>query len=99
MDLDSMICCYPDVTALVDNSSSAATRYYAYAVPDDRRLATKVLRVFLPLQRVLIRGGFRFFIHPTSMIRQRVEQKGFTLVSESTSGWIWTVFLFAAPGN
>jgi len=96
--LDTVLCCYPDVTSLVDNSSSAAGRFYAISVPDDGRLATKILRLFLPFQAVISRrGGFRFFIHSTSMIRERLNAKGFKLASRSKTGWIWSVFLFSAP--
>jgi SAM-dependent methyltransferase len=96
--LDTVLCCYPDVTSLVDNSSSAAGRYYAISIPDDGRFATKLLRLVLPLQTAIFRrGGFRFFIHPTRVIQERLERKGFRLRSQTKAGWIWSVFLFAAP--
>jgi magnesium-protoporphyrin O-methyltransferase len=98
--LDTVLCCYPDVTALVTNSSSAAKKFYAFSVPDDNRLATRILKPLLPLQRVLFRrtGGFRFFIHPTRHISETLKAKGFRQVSRSPAGWIWSAFLFAAPG-
>ena len=97
--LDAVLCCYPGVASLVDNSSSAAGRYYAFAIPDDGRFATRLLRLVLPLQRVMLRRkGFRFFIHPVRRIRQRLEARGFKLVSRKAAGWMWSVFLFEAPG-
>lgn len=98
--LDTVLCCYPDVSALVANSSSAAVRYYAISIPDDSRLATRLLRLILPLQRMLFRrSGFRFFVHPTAAIRGQLEGIGFDLKSRSKVGWIWSVFLFSArPG-
>ncbi len=97
--LDTVLCCYPDVGALIDNSSSAARRYYAISIPDDARLATKLFRLVLPIQVAIFRrGGFRFFIHPSRMIRKRLEGRGFKLVSSKPAGWMWSVFLFAAPG-
>jgi SAM-dependent methyltransferase len=96
--LDSVLCCYPDVSALVENSSSASTRYYAVAFPDDRRPLTKLLRAFLPLQSLFLRrGSFRFFIHPTAKVIRRLEERGFTRVFESNAGHLWGVFVFAAP--
>lgn len=96
--LDTVLCCYPDMASLVDNSSSAAVRYYAISIPDDRRLATKLLKVILPLQNwIFRRGSFRFFVHPTLSISATLESKGFRLVSQSAAGWIWSVFLFSAP--
>lgn len=96
--LDAVLCCYPGVKTLVDNSSSSARRFYAISIPDDTRLATKFFRLVLPLQRVVLRReGFRFFIHPARAIRERLQERGFKLESRSKSGWIWSVFLFTAP--
>jgi magnesium-protoporphyrin O-methyltransferase len=97
--LDAVLCCYPDMKTLVDNSSSAAGRFYAISIPDDARLATKLLRLVLPLQSVVFRrGSIKFFIHPTGAIKERLEGRGFKLESKSKAGWIWSVCLFAAPG-
>lgn len=94
--LDTVICCYPDMASLVDSTSSAARRFYAISIPDDTRLATKLLRLVLPVQSLIFRrGGFRFFIHPTKQIASRLETKGFKLVTRSHTGWIWSVFLFS----
>lgn len=94
--LDAVLCCYPDVATLVDNSSSAAGRFYAISIPDDSRIATRLLRLLLPLQVLLRRGGFKFFIHDTVKINERLRNKGFKLESRTNVGWIWSVFLFAA---
>jgi SAM-dependent methyltransferase len=99
--LDTVICCYPDFANLVENSSSAAGRYYAISLPDDSRPVTKMLKLLLPLQNVIVavagRAGFRFYLHPIGRIRKRLEEKGFTVSSKSKEGWIWSVFVFAAP--
>ncbi len=96
--LDTVLCCYPDVRSLVDNTSSAVRRYYAISMPDDGRLATRLLRIFLPVQSVFFRRGtFRFFIHPKRKILGQLERKGFRLVSESVAGRIWSVLVFLAP--
>ena len=96
--LDAVLCCYPDVEALVENSSSAAARFYAFTIPDDTRLTTKILKPLLPLQRLSMRsGGFRFFIHPSREIARLLEAKGFRMISKDSVGWIWSAFLFAAP--
>jgi SAM-dependent methyltransferase len=100
--LDAVLCCYPNVDTLVENSSSAAATKYALALPDDRRLATRLLSLVLPIQAVVFRGkrkGFRFFIHPTRKIVGLLEQKGFRLLSRSPQGWIWSVLVFARTGE
>jgi hypothetical protein len=60
-----------------------------------------MLRLLLPLQNIIVavagRGGFRFYLHPTERIKKRLEEKGFTMASKSKEGWIWSVFVFAAP--
>jgi SAM-dependent methyltransferase len=97
--LDAVICCYPDVTSLIDNSSSAAGRYYAISIPDDKRFATGLLRLLLPLQKVIFRrSSFRFFVHPARQVRERLEGRGFRLVSKTSVGWFWSVFVFAGSG-
>jgi SAM-dependent methyltransferase len=94
--LDTVLCCYPDFGSLVDNSSSAARRLYAITVPDDRRILTRLLRLGLPLQRLISRrGSFRFFIHPTRSIIQRLGDRGFHPVFDSAVGRIWCVLLFS----
>ncbi|HEV2139470.1 MAG TPA: methyltransferase domain-containing protein [Nitrososphaerales archaeon] len=96
--LDKVLCCYPDVVALVANSSSAARRYYVFSLPNDKRVVTRFLRLFVPLQAIFSRrNSFRFFIHSTSQIEEKLKARGFTPVFESAVGWIWSVFIFAAP--
>jgi 2-polyprenyl-3-methyl-5-hydroxy-6-metoxy-1,4-benzoquinol methylase len=96
--LDKVLCCYPEVVALVANSSSAARRYYVFSLPNDRRVVTRFLRFFVPLQAIFSRrNSFRFFIHSTGQIEEKLKAKGFTPVFESAVGWIWSVFIFAAP--
>lgn len=93
--LDAVLCCYPDMRALVENSSSATEALYAISVPDDRRFLTRALGLFLPLQGLVFRrDGFRFYIHPTGKIAEMLASKGFRLVSKSPVGWIWSVFVF-----
>lgn len=96
--LDTVLCCYPDVAALIDNSSSAARHYYTISIPDDRRPLTRLLKVFLPLQAFIFRRGtFRFFVHSKESIVQRLEDRGFKVVHDSAAGRIWSVLVFAAP--
>lgn len=94
--LDAVLCCYPDMRALVENSSSAAQKCYAISVPDDNRLATKVLRLLLPLQGVILhRTNFRFFIHRTRFINEVLQSKGFRLTSSSPAGLFWSILVFS----
>ena len=95
--LDAVLCCYPDVEALVNNSTAAASRFYAISIPDDRLTMTRLLRPLLPLQRLLLRGTtFRFFLHPVSAISRRVTERGFTKVFEKRVGMAWSVLVYEA---
>ena len=98
--LDKVLCCYPDVGSLLENSSSVARRYYAISIPDDGRFVTRILRLFLPLQGVVLRRGtFRFFIPSRRMVTQSLAAMGFRQVEESKVGRTWSVLLFASPGS
>lgn len=95
--LDKVLCCYPDASALLENSASAARRLCAISIPDDGRLATKILRMLLPLQGVFMRrGSFRFFIPSRRMINETLSRKGFRQVEAARVGWIWSVILFSS---
>ncbi|QQG48138.1 MAG: class I SAM-dependent methyltransferase [archaeon] len=96
--LDTVLCCYPDVQGLIENSSAAASRFYAISIPDDRRILTRVLKVFLPLQKIFLRRrGFRFYVHPVEKVLSLLSQKGFAPVFESRAGRVWCVFVFNPP--
>ncbi len=96
--LDSVLCCYPDTTALVENSSSASMKYYAISLPDGRRVATKLLRMFLPLQFVILRRkGFRFYLPDIGKIMKQLESKGFKPIFDASAGYVWSVVVFSAP--
>ena len=95
--LDAVLCCYPQVDSLILNSTSAARRLYAISVPDDRRMATKLLRPLLPLQKVFFRGSsFRFFLHSASKMFKLIEGQGFTKVFEQPLGSTWLVAIFSS---
>jgi hypothetical protein len=92
--LDRVICCYPDMEALVELSSARARKYYAVVFPRDGwllRLAARVGNLFLRLQR----NPFRTFIHPTSAVESIVEMKGFQRHYFGVSGLIWQVIVYA----
>ena len=95
--LDSVLCCYPDVGRLVQNSCSAAKKFYAISLPDSRRTVTKLLRRFLPLQSLFRRkSGFRFYVPSLDEILLVLKKNGFTCVFDSAAGYTWSVLVFAA---
>ena len=98
--LDAVMCCYPDLTALVANTSGSAGKYYAYSIPDDTRLGGRLLRFLLPLQSLLRRRkGFRFYMHPPSKVSALLERRGFTQIFSGTTGYFWLVRVYSALGS
>jgi hypothetical protein len=90
--LDKVICCYPDMPALVSLSAGKARKLYGIVVPKDRwwvRVAIKMDNIAMRLRRC----GFQGFVHPLAEIDALVEEAGLrNTVTESY--WIWSVRLY-----
>jgi predicted RNA methylase len=94
--LDKVICCYPDMPALVQASAAKARLLYAIVVPRDRwwiRAGIRVTNAMLSLLRL----GFRSFIHPLAAIDRATTSQGLVL-SHQEAGLFWTVRLYRRPG-
>jgi 2-polyprenyl-3-methyl-5-hydroxy-6-metoxy-1,4-benzoquinol methylase len=90
--LDKVICCYPDAQALVERSARMARRVYAFTIPRDRwsvifaLLASRVLLV-------LIRCGFRSYVHDPAAVDRWLTHEGFVRAfEESTFSWLTRVY-------
>jgi magnesium-protoporphyrin O-methyltransferase len=87
-----VICCYPDMPAMVDAMTSRAQERLAASYPRDRwmtRLGVRFLNLLLRLRRV----GFQAYVHSPKEIKDRVEHAGFELTaSGKTSIWLWQVW-------
>ena len=73
--LEKVICCYPDMRALVGLSSARADKLYGVVFPRDTwwmRLGGLVVNLFPRLQR----NAFRFFVHPTAAIEAVIRANG-----------------------
>jgi hypothetical protein len=73
--LEKVICCYPDMNALVSLSSARAGKLYGVVFPRDTwwmRVSGRVINFFLRLQR----SAFRFFVHPTEAVEAVVRANG-----------------------
>ncbi len=65
--LDRVICCYPDMEALVGRSAERAQRLYGVVYP--RRTGwTRIGFVFINLANRLRRNPFRVFLHPPEAV-------------------------------
>ena len=90
--LDRVICCYPDMGALVRLSVGKASRLYGVVYPRDvwwTRLGNR----FLNLLFWLSRNPFRVFVHPTWSVDALVRGAGFRqLFHSNTLNWQVVVY-------
>lgn len=90
--LDRVLCCYPDMPALVRRSAGRAERLYGLVVPRVQwwvRLGVVAANLWLRLRR----SDFRVFLHQTAAVAAELEEMGFALVEEKRS-LVWTMRLF-----
>lgn len=94
--LDRVICCYPDMQALVRLSSERARRFYAVVFPRDGWLM-RIVAVLGNAMLRLSRSQFRFFVHPTAEIEAIIGARGFRRSSYRTHSLLWQVIVYARP--
>jgi Methyltransferase domain len=90
--LDRVICCYPDMEALVGLSSSRARQFYGVVFPRDTwwmKLGRPVLNGLFWLQR----NPFRFFVHSTQAVEAVISANGLKRYFHRNSG-VWQVIVY-----
>ncbi|MCC6628172.1 MAG: methyltransferase domain-containing protein [Chloroflexi bacterium] len=91
--LDRVICCYPDMPALVGLSAARARRLYGVVYPRDAwwtRLGLALINTFYRLRR----SPFRVFAHPSAAVEERLRAHGLTRRYHRTTA-IWQVAVYA----
>lgn len=94
--LHRVVCCYPDVDALVGEAASHARRTLLLTYPQDRRLiraGVRVVNLFLRLSRC----GFRTYAHRVERIVAVAGQHGLTLETRERAGFLWESAALRAP--
>lgn len=90
--LDRVVCCYPDMDALVRGSVSLARRRFGLVYPRDRwwiRAGAGLLNALSRLFRMRIRA----WVHPTAKVEAIVRAAGFTpRLERSTTFWQVVVY-------
>lgn len=90
--LNRVVCCFPDMPAMVDRALQRSGRLLAMSYPRRRwlvRIGLRGVNAFLWLRRTT----FRAFVHDPDEMAQRIERAGFTEVdSGRTAVWEWTVW-------
>ena len=83
-----VVCCYPDVDALVGVASARAARRLALTLPQQRRWigwGLRTVNVWLRLSRC----GFRTYQHPLDRVAAAAAAHGLTLDRRLAHGLLW----------
>jgi magnesium-protoporphyrin O-methyltransferase len=87
-----VVCCYPDMPALVSAAAQHANHLLALSFPHDAwymQLGRHLLNATMWLQR----SGFRFYIHQPEAIRNVAAAAQFAPVHQQLS-WPWRIIVF-----
>ena len=93
--LDRVICCYPDVRALVGASARHARRLYGLVYPVDRWWTRSMARV-LNFVTMLSRSEYRIHVHSEQLVDQLVRETGL-LPRYRHAGLAWQTVVYARP--
>lgn len=94
--LDKVMCCYPDVHALLANSIPAARRLYAFAVPASygwRGAIAKLAFGFEAIFLAVLRRPCPAYVHDVTMIEGRLAGAGFRATTRRTRTF-WHIAVF-----
>ena len=101
--LNRVVCCYPDVDALIANATGAAQRVFAFTAPVDRgiigalnRFSTWCSNRWYALRRAKYRG-FRVFVHDLDAVERKVRAAGFERTDDERVRVVWRLEVFARP--
>ena len=90
--LDRVVCCYPDVDALLGAAAAKATRTVGLVYPRDvwwNHVARRLIAVW----GWLTRDATRWYLFPNSRVDGIMRRAGFT-AEQVTRDWIWQVVLY-----
>ncbi len=90
--LDRVICCYPDMPALVERSAARARRLYGLVFPRTHwlmRAARPVMNLYWRLRRC----SLRFYLHAPDHVRRVVEDGGLALHASGRT-LLWRVEVY-----
>ena len=93
--LDRVICCYPDMAALVGRSATLARRRFGLVYPRDTYLG-RVGIAILNLGSWLTRSPFRAYVHRTAEVEAVVAAHGLVKRLHRTT-LIWQLAVFERP--
>jgi magnesium-protoporphyrin O-methyltransferase len=93
--LDRVICCYPDVSALVGASAAHARSLWGAVLPREHAATRVLFRLFNLWQRV--RGKeFRVYLHPASRVESELRSRGLSPLLHRRT-FVWQVMVWGRP--
>lgn len=93
--LDRVVCCYPDMEALVDETATRARRAYGLVLPRVNVFSRLGFRLVNLVQR--LRGHpFHVFLHDPEAVAERVRRHGLRRKSWRRT-LLWNVLVFVRP--
>jgi hypothetical protein len=93
--LDRVICCYPDMPALVGQSAAKATKLYGAVYPRDLWWVRALKTLANPMLR-LLRNPLRLYVHPTTAVDAVIRDSGLAPRFHRNLGY-WQVVVYARP--
>jgi len=93
--MHKVICCYPDMPALVEPAADHAQRWLVLTFPAERWWIRAGLRVVNAVQRIL-RTRFRLFFHEPREIQAIAERSGLRPV-HTRRGLFWQMLVLERP--
>ena len=97
--MDRVICCYPDVDALLAQATRAARHRIAFTCPTTRGWRGLINRLLWPLENLSMlvsRSGCPVFVHSLDRIERRLSEAGFTQVAQDRLG-LWHAAVWDRP--
>jgi len=91
--LDRVVCCYPDMHALVKLSSERAKRFYALIYPRDNIITKYGIRVFNFFSFFIWRSPFRTYIHSSREVDAVIQSNGLKRLFHKNVG-LWQVYVY-----
>jgi len=91
--LDRVICCYPDMEALVGHAADKARRLFGAVYPPDAwwiRLSVRAINVLMRLRR----SAFRAYAHSPAAIEAVLQGHGFERIERKRT-FVWEIVIFA----
>ncbi len=94
--LDRVICCYPDMPALVNLSAQKATRLYGIVYPLDQWWVWLLMQFYYNLRNWVLRNPMRNFVFPSQAVEGILQSNGLERCFYKVMA-PWQIAVYARP--